>query len=77
MKTTIRKHGDDLVMDLTPEILAALDAREGDTLLVTPAEDGSFRISLRDRSITAALDAAERVMEENRELLAALARQQR
>ncbi|WP_375264104.1 transcriptional regulator/antitoxin MazE [Palleronia sp.] len=77
MKTTIRKHSDALVIDMTPEILAALGAREGDTLLVTQGDDGILRISRADPSIAATLDAAEQVMDENGEMLEALARQQR
>lgn len=71
MKTTIRKIGDALVMDLTAEMLSLLGAGEGDMLHVARTGDGGLRISKRDP--TSALDAAEAVMDENSELLRKLA----
>lgn len=71
--TKIRKVGNSAVMTLTSEMLAVLDAKEGDTLFVVRGDDGSLKIIAHDPSVTAALEAAEVVMDENRDLLAALA----
>jgi hypothetical protein len=60
-------------MTLTAEMLAILDAREGDTLYVVRGDDGSLRIMANDPALAAALEAGETVMDDNRELLQALA----
>jgi antitoxin ChpS len=71
--TKVRKVGNSAVMTLTSEMLAVLDAKEGDTLFVVRGDDGSLKIITHDPSVSAALEAAEVVMDENRDLLAALA----
>ena len=72
-KTKIRKVGNSAVMTLTAEMLAILDAKEGDTLFVVRGDDGSLRIMANDPALAAALEAGEAVMDENRDLLQALA----
>jgi antitoxin ChpS len=67
--TKIRKVG----MTMTSKMLAALDAKEDDTLFVVRDDDGSLKIMAHDPSVAATLEAAEVVMDENRDLLAALA----
>jgi antitoxin ChpS len=69
----IRKVGNSAVMTLTAEMLAILDAKEGDTLFVVRGDDGSLRIMANDPALAAALDAGETVMDENRDLLQGLA----
>jgi hypothetical protein len=54
-------------------VLTILDAKEGDTLFVLRGDDGSLRIMAHDPSVAEALEAAEIVMDENRDLLQALA----
>ena len=71
-ETKIRKVGNSSVMTLTTEMLALLDAKEGDTLYVVRGDDGSLKVMAHDPDVVAALDAAEIVMDENRDLLAAL-----
>ncbi|MEM8824406.1 MAG: transcriptional regulator/antitoxin MazE [Pseudomonadota bacterium] len=73
MHAKIRKVGNSSVMTLTAEMLALLDAKEGDTLYVVRADDGSLKITPQDPEVAAALEAAEIVMDENRDLLQALA----
>ena len=73
MQSKVRKVGNSAVMTLTTEMLALLDVKEGDTLFVVRADDGSLRLMAHDPAVAAALAAAEVVMDENRELLAALA----
>ncbi|QIE43816.1 transcriptional regulator/antitoxin MazE (plasmid) [Rhodobacteraceae bacterium SC52] len=72
-ETKIRKVGNSAVMTLTGGMLAALDAKEGDTLHVVRAEDGGLKIMAHDPELVAALRTAEDVMDENRDLLQALA----
>lgn len=72
-ETKIRRVGNSAVMTLTTEMLAVLDAKEGDALFVVRGDDGSLRILAHDPSVAAALEAAEMVMDENRDCLAALA----
>ncbi|QFT62177.1 putative addiction module antidote [Roseivivax halotolerans] len=73
IETKIRKVGNSAAMTLTTEMLAILDAKEGDTLYVVRGDDGTLRIMAHDPSVAEALAAAETVMDENRDLLAALA----
>ena len=72
-ETRIRKVGNSAVITLTTEMLAVLDAKEGDTLFVVRGDDGSLRIIAHDPAVATALAASEIVMDENRDLLQALA----
>ena len=73
IETKVRKVGNSAVMTLTSEMLAILDVKEGDSLCVVRSDDGGLRILAHDPEVIAALEAAEIVMDENRDLLAALA----
>ena len=73
IQTKIRRVGNSAVMTLTAEMLAILDAKEGDALFVVRGDDGSLRVMAQEPQLVAALEAAEIVMDENREALAALA----
>ena len=73
MQTKIRKVGDTSVMTLTPEMLALLGAKEGDTLHVVRGEDGSLRIMAHDPDFAEVMAIAEEVMDENWDLLQSLA----
>jgi len=73
IETKIRKVGNSAVMTLTSEMLAMLDAKEGDSLFVVRGDDGSLRILPANPAIKAALEAGEIVMDENRDALQALA----
>lgn len=73
IETKIRKVGNSSVMTLTAEMLAMLDAKEGDRLFVVRGDDGSLRIMAHDPALAEALTAAETVMDDNRDMLQALA----
>ena len=73
MHAKVRKVGNSAVMTLSAEMLALLDAKVGDTLHVVRADDGTLKITPHDPAVVAALEAAEVVMDENRELLQRLA----
>ena len=72
IQSKIRRVGNSAVMTLTSEMLAILDAKEGDTLTVVRGDDGSLRIMTEDPDVLAVLEAAEVVMDQNREMLQAL-----
>lgn len=73
IESRIRKVGNSAVMTLSPDMLALLDAKEGDTLYVVRSDDGGLKLMTHDPEVQAALAAAEVVMDENRDLLQALA----
>lgn len=73
IETKIRKVGNSAVMTLSTEMLTMLDAKEGDTLYVVRTDDGGLKILTEDPQLKVALAAAEAVMDENRNLLQALA----
>ena len=73
IETKIRKVGNSAVMTLTAEMLAMLDAKEGDRLFVLRGDEGSLRIMAHDPALAEALAAAETVMDDNRDMLQALA----
>jgi antitoxin ChpS len=72
-QTKVRKVGNSSVVTMSSEMLAALDVKDGDTVYVTRSDDNGLKISAHDPQVVAALEAAERVMDENRDLLQALA----
>ena len=72
-QTKIRKVGNSSVVTMSSEMLSALDVKDGDTVYVTRSDDNGLKISAHDPQIVAALEAAEQVMDENRDLLQALA----
>ncbi len=73
IETKIRKVGNSAVMTLTTEMLTILDVKEGDSLFVVRSDDGALKVMAHDPSVAEALAAAEIVMDENRDLLEALA----
>lgn len=54
-------------------MLAAMDAKEADAIYVVRRDDGGLSLLPYDPQLAAALKAAETVMDENRDLLQALA----
>ena len=73
IEAKIRKVGNSAVMTLTAEMLALLDAKPGDSLFVVRSDDGTLKITPHDPDLETALKAAEEAMDENRDLLQALA----
>lgn len=71
-KTEIRKVGTSFVVTFTAEMLAALDAKEGDTVYITNSDDNGIKLQLYDPKLLAALKVAEDVMDENCTMLQAL-----
>lgn len=72
-ETKIRKVGNSAVVTLSAEVLAAMDVKEGDVVYFTRTDDGGIKLLPHDPELVAALEAAEIVMDENRDLLQALA----
>lgn len=72
-ETKIRKVGNSAVVTLSSEVLSAMDVKEGDTVFLSRTEDGGMRLFSHNRDLVEALKAAEDVMDENRDMLQALA----
>ena len=73
IEVKIRKVGNSAVVTLNTEMLALLDVKEGDTLYAVRTDDGGLKLMTENPDLLAALEAAEIVMDENRDLLQALA----
>ncbi|MGB7317128.1 MAG: transcriptional regulator/antitoxin MazE [Planktotalea sp.] len=72
-ETKIRKVGNSAVVTLSQEVLSAMDVKEGDTVFLSRTDDGGVRLLAHNPELAEALSAAEIVMDENRDLLQALA----
>lgn len=72
-ETKIRKVGNSAVVTLSSEILSAMDVKEGDTVFIARSDDGGVRLLPHNPELAEALAAAEIVMDDNRDLLQALA----
>lgn len=72
-ETKIRKVGNSAVVTLSSDILAAMDVKEGDTVYLTRSDDGGVRVLPYNPELAETLAMAEIVMDENRDLLQALA----
>lgn len=59
---------------LTKEALARLRVRKGDTLHLTEAPDGSYRLTPYDPEFARQMGLAEEIMHDDREVLRALAK---
>lgn len=73
IEVKIRKVGNSSVVTLSSEMLAMLDAKEGDSLYAVRSDDGGLKLVTENPELQAALAAAETVMDENRDLLQGLA----
>lgn len=58
---------------LTAEDMAQFNVSQGDTLGVTKAPDGAYRLTRCDDAIARQMPVAERIMHEDREVLRKLA----
>lgn len=59
---------------LTKEVMARLGIEKGDTLYMTEAPDGSYRLTPYDPEFERQMALAEKVMHDDREVLRALAK---
>ena len=72
-KLKIRKIGNSLGVVLPKDVLDQLKVKEGDMLDVVSSETG-VTLSISDAEVDQLMELAERIMEENREVLRALAK---
>lgn len=72
-ETKIRKVGNSAVVTLSSEVLAAMDVKEGDSVYLARSDDGGMRLMAHNPELAVAMLAAEDVMDENRDMLQALA----
>lgn len=59
---------------LTKEAMAHLKVKKGDTLFLTEAPDGSYRLTPYDPDFARQMALAEEIMHDDREVLKALAK---
>ncbi|MFP4573968.1 MAG: AbrB/MazE/SpoVT family DNA-binding domain-containing protein [Desulfobacterales bacterium] len=69
----LRKIGNSVGLVLPREILAKLKVREGETIYLTDTSDG-FRITPYNEEFEAQMDAAEKIMNEDRDILRELSK---
>ncbi|NNF07705.1 MAG: AbrB/MazE/SpoVT family DNA-binding domain-containing protein [Candidatus Eisenbacteria bacterium] len=74
VKLTVRRVGNSLGVTLPIEATKALDVAEGDQVFLTPAPDGSFRITPYDPTFETTMAAAEDFMRRYRNALRELAK---
>ena len=74
LKVKITTVGASAGIILTKEAMARLRVRKGDTLYLTEAEDGSYRLTPYDPEFARQMAHAEEIMHHDREILQALAR---
>lgn len=72
-KLKIRRIGNSLGVVLPRDVLDQLKVKEGDVLDVIPTETG-VKLSVSDEEVDKLMQMAERIMDENREVLRALAK---
>ncbi|ABI78577.1 putative addiction module antidote [Hyphomonas neptunium ATCC 15444] len=72
-KLKIRKIGNSLGVVLPKDVIDQLKVKEGDTLDVLPTDAG-VTLSVSDEEVDKLMLMAERIMDENREVLRALAK---
>ena len=72
-KLKIRKIGNSLGVVLPKEVLEKMNVKEGDMLNVAATETG-FEASVSDSEVDPLMEMAEKIMEDNREVLRALAK---
>ena len=59
---------------LTKETMTRLRVRKGDTLYLTEAPDGGYRLTPYDPEFVRQMELAEKIMHDDREVLRALSR---
>lgn len=69
----LRKIGNSVGLVLPREILAKLKVREGETIYLTDTRDG-FRITPYNEEFEVQMDAAEKIMNEDRDILRELSK---
>ena len=70
----ICKIGNSMGVVIPKDVLAIMEVSEGDSLHITRAPDGSFRITPYDEEFSKQMAAAEEIMQEDRDLLRELAK---
>jgi putative addiction module antidote len=72
--TKITTIGSSAGVILTKEVMARLKVQKGDTLYLTEAPDGGYRITPYDPDFERQMALAEEIMHEDRDILRALAK---
>lgn len=70
----VRKIGNSLGVVIPKDVLTRMNVGEGETLYFTEAEDGGVRLTPLDVEFAAQMEAAEKVMRQDRHILRELAK---
>ncbi len=70
----VRKVGNSLGMVLPKEAVARMNVREGDTIYLTEAPDGGFRLTPVNEDFAEQIGLADDIMREDRNILRELAK---
>ncbi|HEU6436625.1 MAG: AbrB/MazE/SpoVT family DNA-binding domain-containing protein [Desulfovibrio sp.] len=70
----VRKVGNSLGMVLPKEAVARMNVREGDTIYLTEAPDGGFRLTPVNEEFAEQIGLADDIMREDRNILRELAK---
>ena len=70
----IRKFDNSLGIVLPEEALSRLKVSEGETVYMTDSKDGAFRLTALNEKFPDQMKAAERIMQEDRDILYELAK---
>ena len=74
LKLKVTVAGASSTATLTAEDMVQLNVSQGDTLSLTKAPDGAYRLTRCDDAMARQMPAAERIMHEDREVLRKLAK---
>lgn len=74
LELKVRKIGNSYGIVLPKEALARLKVSEGETLYMTDAENGSYRLTALNEKFAEQMKVAEAIMREDRDLLHELAK---
>lgn len=74
LEIKVRKIGNSLGIVLPREALARLKTSEGETLYLTDAKDGAYRLTALNEKFPEQMKAAEKIMRESRDVLHELAK---
>ena len=66
LPTKVRKVGNSSIDTIIGEMLAVLDIKEGDTVLVTSSDDNGLKIQAYDPELLGVSAVSEGIMDENR-----------
>ncbi len=74
LELKVRKIGNSLGVVLPKKALNRLKVKEGEVLYFTEAEDGGYRLTAYNKNFTKQVSEAEKIMQEDKDLLRELSK---